>query len=74
MDCQDCIRRLAEFLEADFDAAAAAVLSEHLAECDGCGKTRVEDAFVRKVRDCCSGDTAPPALRDRIVERIHPVS
>ena len=74
MDCSDCIERLAAFLESDFDPAAAAALSEHIAACEGCGKTRIEDALLRKVRDCCAHDTAPPDLRDRIIERIRPLA
>lgn len=72
LDCGDCLDRLAEFLEKDFDPALAAQLSAHLEECAGCSKTRVEDALVRKVRDCQGHGTAPPSLRDRIIERIEP--
>ncbi len=70
-DCGNCIDRLVEFLEKDFDPALAADLSAHLDECDGCSKARVEDALVRKVRDCTQNN-APPELRDRIIERIRP--
>ena len=72
MDCGDCLSKLAEFLEKDFDPALAAELSAHLEECAGCSKTRVEDALVRKVRDCNAQESAPPELRERIIERIDP--
>jgi anti-sigma factor (TIGR02949 family) len=72
MDCGECVEKLAEFLEKDFDPALLSELSAHLEECDGCSKTRVEDALVRKVRDCNAHDSAPPALRERIIERIDP--
>ena len=72
VDCGDCLERLAEFLEKDFDLALAAGLSAHLEECTGCSKARVEDALVRKVRDCNSHESAPPELRERIIERIDP--
>ena len=49
LDCGDCLDRLAEFLDKDFDPALAAQLSTHLEECSGCSKTRVEDALVQKV-------------------------
>ena len=70
-DCGNCIDRLLEFLEKDFDPMVAADLSAHLADCDGCSKARVEDALVRKVRDCTQ-DHAPSELRDRIIEHIRP--
>lgn len=72
LDCGDCLDRLAEFLDKDFDPALAAQLSTHLEECAGCSKTRVEDALVQKVRDCQGHGTAPPSLRERIIERIEP--
>lgn len=71
-DCGNYFAKLAEFLEKDFDPALAVELSAHLEECAGCEKTRVEDALVRKVRDCNSHESAPPALRERIIERIEP--
>lgn len=70
-DCGNCIDRLVEFLEKDFDPALAADLSAHLDECGGCSKARVEDELIRKVRDC-TRKSAPSELRERIVEHIRP--
>lgn len=70
--CGDCIAKLAEFLERDFDPALAAELSRHLEECDGCSQQRVEDALTRKVRDCTSHESAPAELRERIAREITP--
>ena len=72
-DCGNCVDRLVEFLERDFDPALLADLSTHLDDCDGCSKSRVEDALVRRVRDCTK-DNAPPELRERIIERIRPTT
>lgn len=70
--CRDCISKLAEFLEKDFDPALAAELSRHLEECDGCSQQRIEDALVRKVRDCNAQENAPAELRERITRTIEP--
>lgn len=72
-DCGNCIDRIVEFLDSDFDPALAADLSAHLDECGGCSKARVEDELVRKVRDCTKS-RAPAELRDRIIEHIRPTT
>jgi anti-sigma factor (TIGR02949 family) len=69
-DCQDWIVRLTVFLEGDLDPSAAASLAKHIEDCVGCSEMRIDDALVRRVRECCEKDTAPSELRERIVREI----
>ena len=70
-DCGNVLQRLADFLDSDFDPALAAELTRHLDECTGCAKARIDDALVRKMRDC-TRERAPDELRDRVAARLRP--
>ena len=74
MDCADCLDRLYPYLDRELTPTELTEVRSHLDACGGCEDFFViEDRFLARVRDCCTGeqgDKAPPDLRSRIVSRV----
>ncbi|HEY8807549.1 MAG TPA: mycothiol system anti-sigma-R factor [Candidatus Limnocylindria bacterium] len=71
MDCNDCLERLYSYLDRELSATEVTEVRAHLDDCGGCEDNFVvEERFLARVRDCCHEDTAPAALRTRIVARL----
>ena len=74
MDCTDCLERLYAYLDRELSPVEVTALRSHLDECGGCEDSFViEERFLARVRDCCTGeeaDKAPAELRTRIVTRL----
>ncbi len=71
MDCDECLQRLYPFLDRELAEAEVNEVRRHLAECSPCeGSFVFERAFLERIRDCCTSDVAPTALRERIILRF----
>ena len=74
MDCADCLERLYTYLDRELSPVEVTEVRSHLDACGGCEDFFViEDRFLARVRDCCTGeeaDKAPGDLRSRIVTRL----
>ena len=74
MDCADCLERLYSYLDRELSPVEVTQVRSHLDDCGGCEDNFViEERFLARVRDCCTGDKgdkAPADLRSRIVTRL----
>jgi len=71
MDCDKCLERLYPFLDRELGETEVEEVKRHLAECPPCeGSFVLERAFLARIRDCCTSDVAPTALRERIILRF----
>ncbi len=74
MDCDGCLERLHPYLDRELSPVEVTEVRSHLDDCGGCEDNFViEERFLARVRDCCTGeqgDKAPTELRMRIVTRL----
>jgi mycothiol system anti-sigma-R factor len=71
MDCNDCIERLYEFLDLELDEKDLSAMRAHVSGCDDCGdQLGFERRFLERLRECCTSDVAPAALRERVIEKL----
>ncbi|MGH2451487.1 MAG: mycothiol system anti-sigma-R factor [Candidatus Limnocylindria bacterium] len=71
MNCTECIERLYAFLDQELPASEREAIRAHLTDCGDCDDEFVfERRFLEHVRDSCTGETAPGAVRERIVVRL----
>lgn len=71
MNCVECVERLHAFLDEELPAADRDEIRAHLSGCGDCDDEFVfERRFIEHLRDVCTGDVAPDALRERIVVRL----
>ena len=75
MNCRECEERLYAFLDIELSATELAAVRAHLDGCDDCGAEEIfETRFLRQLRDCCTSDVAPEALRRRGIEKVRGAS
>jgi mycothiol system anti-sigma-R factor len=71
VDCDDCFERLYAFLDRELGEDEIVQVRKHLARCGHCEEHFIfERRFLEQIRDCCTSDIAPLALRERIVVRL----
>jgi mycothiol system anti-sigma-R factor len=71
VDCGECFERLYAFLDRELSESEVSSVRRHLADCGPCEQEYVlERRFLEAIRDCCTSDVAPQALRQRIVVRL----
>ncbi|MBI3522476.1 MAG: mycothiol system anti-sigma-R factor [Chloroflexi bacterium] len=71
MDCDKCLERLYPYLDRELDERELAEVKRHLDDCPPCeGSYVFERRFLDLIRDSCTQDVAPSALRERIVLRL----
>ena len=74
MDCDGCLERLYSYLDRELSPVEVTEVRSQLDDCGGCEDNFViEERFLARVRDCCTGeagDKAPADLRMRIVTRL----
>ena len=71
MDCDDCVKKLYAFLDTELSADEVAQVRKHLDGCDDCDDNFVFEArFLEQIRDCCTSDVAPAALRTRVIQKL----
>ena len=70
-DCETVLGRMFEYLDGELGEPDLHLVKEHLDECGPCLTEHDIDLVVKAlVRRSCGSDTAPEALRERIVLRI----
>ena len=69
-DCQEALTKLEQFLDGELPDTNVAEISQHLADCYPCADRADFDSQLRAIirRDCA--ESAPPALIERIRERL----
>ncbi len=71
MDCGDCLERLYPYLDRELSEKELEEVCQHIRECGPCDESFVfERRFLDLVRESCTQDVAPAALRERIVLRL----
>ncbi len=67
MNCEETLEKLWQFLDKELDGASSGELERHLEECRQCfSKAEFEQRLRAIVRRSCSGEQAPPELRERL--------
>lgn len=67
MNCEETLEKLWQFLDKELDGASSGELERHLEECRHCfSKAEFEQRLRAIVRRSCSGEQAPPELRERL--------
>jgi len=67
MDCEETLEKLWQYLDRELDRDAAGKLERHLQECRECfSRAEFERRLQALVRRSCTGEQAPPELRERL--------
>ncbi len=70
-DCSEVLHRIYEYLDGEMSADDVRRVAAHLNECQPClAEHDLDVALKQVVRRSCSGETAPPAARLQIMQRI----
>ena len=71
MDCNDCVKRLYAFLDAELSDEELTEVRSHIAGCDDCGDNfELEARFLAKLKEWCTSDVAPAELRIRVTTML----
>ncbi|HYM91454.1 MAG TPA: mycothiol system anti-sigma-R factor [bacterium] len=71
MNCEETLEKLWQFLDKELDGESSGELQRHLEECRHCfSKAGFEQRLRAIVRRSCSGEQAPPELRERLRKLI----
>ncbi len=67
MNCEETLEKLWQYLDKELDGESTSELQRHLEECRHCfSKAEFEQRLRTMLRRSCSGDQAPPELRERL--------
>lgn len=67
MNCEESLEKLWQFLDKELDGASSDELQRHLDECRHCfSKVEFEQRLRTMLRRSCTGEQAPPELRERL--------
>jgi mycothiol system anti-sigma-R factor len=70
-DCSEVLHRIYEYLDGEMSADDVRRVAAHLGECQPClAEHDLDMALKQAVRRSCSGESAPPAVRLQILQRI----
>ena len=70
-DCSEVLHRIYEYLDGEMSSDDVRRVAAHLNECQPClAEHDLDVALKQVVRRSCSGETAPPAVRLQILQRI----
>lgn len=71
MNCHECIEHLYEYLDRELTPELEREIRQHLAACPPCGEQHdFEALFLKFVKARGTAQSAPPALRRRILEEL----
>jgi mycothiol system anti-sigma-R factor len=71
MNCRECLEQLYEYLDRELTPDAEREIRKHLADCPPCVEHQdFEALFLKFLHARCSAQSAPPALRRRILEQL----
>jgi mycothiol system anti-sigma-R factor len=70
-DCGEVLRRLYEYLDGELTTHDLGRIRQHLVECGPClSEHHLDAALQALLRRSCAGESAPQALRARIMVQI----
>ena len=70
-DCSEVLHRIYEYLDGEMSADDVRRVAAHLNECQPClAEHDLDVALKQVVRRAWAGETAPPAVRMQIMQRI----
>jgi mycothiol system anti-sigma-R factor len=73
-DCAEVIEQVYLYLDGEIDDADKAKVRVHLDECSPCLRQYgIEQEVKALVARCCGGETAPDAMRQRLIARLQEV-
>lgn len=73
--CTEVLAFVYVYIDGEIDEEHRVTVAAHLTECPPCeGQYAVERRVRALVQRCCQGETAPPAVRERIVASIRQVT
>ena len=71
MDCEKALEKLWQFLDRELDGESSTELQQHLEECRHCfSLAEFEQRLRAMVRRSCTGELAPPELKERLSKLI----
>ncbi len=71
MNCRECLEHLYEYLDRELTPDVEREIRVHLVDCPPCGEHHdFEALFLKFLHARCSAQSAPPALRRRILEQL----
>ena len=70
MNCDDLLRRLAEFAEGTLDEAVCVEIRLHLQDCDPCAELQRDLETLARLCQCLPPPRMPEDLRARLAARL----
>ncbi len=71
MDCDDCLKRLYAFLDAELTEDEVLAVRSHIAGCEDCGDNfGFEKRFLEQLKEWCTSGVAPIDLRERVIALV----
>ncbi len=69
ISCEEALRLVQDFLDGELDDAPSGSVREHFEKCQRCYPfLRMEESFRLALHKAARGESAPPDLRDRVLE------
>ena len=69
--CEDALRLVSDFIDGELDGVSRQEVEAHFEVCTRCyPHLRLEQSFRAAVRRACERETAPPELRERVLDMV----